>query len=41
MRSWGELYSKTNALITLHSLVGVSGGERLAIDIDHGLLSEI
>ena len=30
-----------NARITLHSLVGVSGGERLAIDIDHGLLSEI
>ena len=41
MRSWGELYSKTNALITLHSLVGVSGGERLAIDIDHGLLSQV
>ena len=37
----GVCYSRKNALVTLNSLGGVSGGERLAIDVNHGLLSEI
>ena len=37
----GVCYSRKKALVTLNSLGGVSGGERLAIDVNHGLLSEI
>ena len=37
----GVCYSRKNALVTLNSLGGVSGGERLAINVNHGLLSEI
>ena len=37
----GVCKSRKDVLVSLNSLGGVSGGERLAIDVNHRLLSEI